>query len=160
MKKTIALFTFLIFVVIATIIYQRYATNASSGKSSSQAQNTATVTIRNYTFKLYFATSSEEKQIGLSSRQSLPQDYGMLFQFGTPDYYIFWMKNMKFPIDIIFIRDNKIVSIIENAPPLKPNDQKPLTYKPKSPADTVLEINSGLSKKYGFKIGDEVKIKK
>jgi uncharacterized membrane protein (UPF0127 family) len=69
------------------------------------------------------------------------------------------MKNMKFPIDIIFIRDNKIVTIHQNVPaPKSPADNLPL-YQPSEPADAVLEITAGLSQKNGFTKGDTITFK-
>lgn len=158
MKKIIALLAFLIFVIIATVLYQKYTTGKSAKTQSATTQNSPTVTIRNQSFKVYIAKTSKEQQIGLSSRESLPQDYGMLFPFGTADYYQFWMKNMKFPIDILYLKNNKIVTIINNAQPLKKDEPQPTIYRPEEPSDTVLEINAGLSKKYKFQKGDEVKI--
>ena len=82
----------------------------------------------------------------------------MLFPFEKPGYYSFWMKNMKFPIDIIFIKSGKIVTIHKDVmPPKNLTDALPI-YNPKEPADTVLEINAGLSEDYKFKEGDEVKL--
>src|SRR5258708_37457165 len=70
----------------------------------------AKVTIDNQIFSVEVATTSAQQQQGLSGRNSLPKDQGMLFVFKTAYRYPFWMHNMKFPLDIIFMRDNKIVS--------------------------------------------------
>jgi uncharacterized membrane protein (UPF0127 family) len=66
------------------------------------------------------------------------------------------MKDMHFPIDIIFISGNKVVDVFENVP-VSPNDNLPV-YATKTRADKVLEINSGLSKKYNIEIGNTVKL--
>ncbi len=118
---------------------------------------TPTATIDDYKFNLKVARTSKEKEIGLSEEKNLGQNNGMLFTFEQEGYYTFWMKNMKFPIDIIYIRDGIIVTIYENVQPPKDNANLPV-YQPKSPADTVLEINAGLSSKYNFKEGDSVKL--
>ena len=68
------------------------------------------------------------------------------------------MHEMRFPLDIIFIRQNTIVAIFENLPYPKSKEETLPVYKPEKPADSVLEINGGLSKKYGFKAGDHVNI--
>ena len=81
----------------------------------------------------------------------------MLFPFEKADYYSFWMKNMKFPIDIIYINKNHIVTIHQNIKPPKTKEESLPIYKPEDPSDTVLEINAGLSEKYKFKKGDTVK---
>lgn len=121
--------------------------------------NHATVSIKNQTFAIEVAKTAKEKQIGLSEKKSIAANAGMYFPFEKADYYAFWMKNMKFPIDIIFIRENKIVTIHESVPfPTSPNDNLSL-YQPSEPADAALEITAGLSKKYGFTKGDAVTLK-
>lgn len=151
MKLIVGLFTVLIAIIIAVAISQGYLN--PFGKN-------ATVTIGKQTFKTTIATSDKDKQIGLSNKTTLPQDGGMLFTFTKPDYYAFWMKEMKFPIDIIFIKDSKIVTIFPNVPVPASADENPPIYKPEEPADTVLEINAGLSQKNNFQKGDAVTIKK
>jgi uncharacterized membrane protein (UPF0127 family) len=66
------------------------------------------------------------------------------------------MKNMKFPIDIIFINNDQIVTIQNEAQVIK-GQENPTIYSSTGPADKVLEIQAGLSKKYNFKAGDRVK---
>lgn len=121
--------------------------------------NKATATIKNQTFSVDIAKTPKEKQIGLSEKKSIPANYGMYFPFEETDYYAFWMKNMKLSIDIIFIRDNKIVTIHDSVPaPTADSDNLPL-YQPDEPSDAVLEITAGLSKKYGFAKGDTITLK-
>lgn len=117
------------------------------------------VTINNETFYLYVAKTPKDREIGLSKYNNIPQNFGMIFLFDKPDFYSFWMKGMKFPIDIIFIKGDKIVTIYQNATPSKGQNEGLLRYKPKSRADKVLEINSGLSQRYNIKEGDLVKLK-
>ena len=119
----------------------------------------ATVTILNQTFTVSIARTEEEKQIGLFEETTLAQTYGMLFVYETPGDYGFWMKNMKIPIDIIFIRQGRIVTIYQNVAPSASTNETQLIYKPEEPADMVLEIQSGLSQKYGFQKGDTLEIK-
>lgn len=123
-----------------------------------QNKKTPQVTINNHIFNLAIAKTDTEKEIGLSKYKNIPQNFGMLFPFGKPDYYSFWMKNMKFTIDIIFIRNNKIVTIFKNASPPKSNNELLPIYRSQNLSDTVLEINAGLSDKYNFKTGDLVKL--
>lgn len=123
-------------------------------------QKTPAAVINRQTFKLSIAATDQEKQIGLSGKQNLSQDYGMLFPFEKDGYYAFWMKNMKFPIDIIYIRANKVTEVLENVQPPSSPDVNPQILRPKELADTVLEINAGLAKKYNIKKGDAVTIKK
>ena len=78
----------------------------------------------------------------------------MLFLFPQKGIYAFWMKDMRFNLDIIWISDDKIVYIA------KDNSFHDLTpVNPGIEADKVLEINADLADRYGFKVGDEVKNK-
>lgn len=116
------------------------------------------VTINQKTFFVYVAKSDSEHEKGLSIYSKLPKDKGMIFVFKKSDYYAFWMKDMKFAIDIIYIKDNKIVDIFENVSPPKSSDEKLSIIKPRQESDRVLEINANLSNEYNFKKGDFVKI--
>ena len=149
MKQVFALFSVLFVPIIGAIIVQRYLQSPSK---------IPTANINKHTFNIQVAKTPEEKEIGLSSKKSLDKNAGMLFPFEKPGYYAFWMKNMKFPIDIIYIRNGRIVKIHENVkPPTNANENPPI-YNSSKPADTVLEINAGLSEKYNFKEKDLVKI--
>lgn len=117
------------------------------------------IVIGNHTFKLYIAKTAKDQQIGLSKYDKIPQDFGMIFIFEKPGYQSFWMKDMKFPIDIIFIKDNRIVTIYQDISPPKSQNENLLIYQPKSEANKVLEINAGLSQKYNFKEGDSINLK-
>lgn len=117
---------------------------------------TPTAKINGHAFSLFLAKTSEEQEIGLAKYNKIEQNQGMLFLFAKADNYSFWMKNMKFPIDIIFIENNEVVYIFPNVP-VSTNDNLPV-YTTKTKANKVLEINAGLAKKYGIKIGTEVRI--
>lgn len=144
MKKIILLLLALIGVLVF-LITTSYTKNPS-------------VTIKDKTFYVDVAKTDQEKEKGLSVYDSLPISRGMVFPFEKADYYGFWMKNMKFPIDIIYIRQGKIVDIFKNVPPPKSINDTLSIVKPRETSDTVLEINAGLSDRYGYKIGDYVKI--
>jgi len=121
------------------------------------SSKTPTVKAGNHTFKLYVAKSSNDQQVGLSKYDKIDDSRGMIFTFGKPDYYSFWMKQMKFPIDIIYIKDNKIVTIHKSVKPPKSSEELTL-YNPTQPSDKVLEVNAGLSQKYNIKEGDSVEL--
>lgn len=151
MKIVLGLFALLLIIVVGAKFSMDYLAN-----NPNPFIKTPTATINNQAFKLYVAKSEKEKEVGLSGKDSLPQDYGMYFPFEKPDYYSFWMKNMKFPIDMIFLSNNRIVTIYENLEPPSQDLKSPPLYKSSEPADAVLEINAGLSKKYNIKVGDEI----
>ena len=123
------------------------------------SQKPMSVLIKEVKFDVYVADTEEKRSKGLSIYNSLPHDRGMIFDFGKKDIYAtFWMKDMKFALDIIWINDEKIVKIDENVPtpPVNTPDNKLTLYPSNIPIDYVLEVNSGLSDRYGFKIGDSV----
>ncbi len=145
MKKSIVI----LFALIAFLIL---AINIPLNK------NAPSLTINNKTFSIDVAKIDEQRAKGLSVYDKLPLEKGMIFVFDRKGHYAFWMKDMKFPIDIIYIRKNKIVDIFKNvAPPKSQNETLPIIRSSES-ADMVLEINAGLSEKYNFKINDFVKI--
>lgn len=155
MKRILFLFAILFALFLAIVLSQDYFKTGNF--SFFKKEKVATITIKDHTFKLLLAKTPAEKEIGLSKHKSLPQDYGMLFLFDSPDLYSFWMRDMSFPIDIIYINDDQVVTILENnMPPKNKTDNLPV-LQPKQPANRVLEINAGLSKKYGFSEGDRVK---
>ncbi|KKR48678.1 MAG: hypothetical protein UT86_C0003G0007 [Candidatus Magasanikbacteria bacterium GW2011_GWC2_40_17] len=95
-------------------------------------------------------------QKGLSGRKSLAENQGMLFVFPLASRRAFWMKDMNFSIDIIWINEGKIVDI---APNLKPSMLDPLpVYSPRLPANLVLEVAAGFSQKNELKIGDSLEL--
>lgn len=153
MKKILLLFALLLVIIGGVVLAQNYL---KEGKTSFFKKST-TVIIGDRKFEVSVADSQKEREIGLSETKSLLQDQGMVFLFEKPDHYSFWMRNMKFPIDIIYINDDQIVTIQNNAQPAQ-EQESPIIYTPTEPSDKVLEINSGLAEKYGFKKGDKVKI--
>ena len=78
---------------------------------------TNTVTIGNTVFNVEIASTTAEQTIGLSGRKSLAENEGMFFTFNSPGVQNFWMKDMNFPIDIIWISGNKVAGFAENAEP-------------------------------------------
>lgn len=92
---------------------------------------------------------------GLSYRESLDADRGMYFMFSSSSVQYFWMYQMKFPLDIIFIQDDVVVSVSSNVP--NPTGLKPpAIVNSKVPANRVLEINAGKAKEWGIKEGSKV----
>lgn len=101
------------------------------------------------------ALTEQERQLGLMFRKGINPDQGMLFVFKKEDIHSFWMKNMEFPIDIIWLdKDKRIVHIEKNVPPCK-TEFCP-SYAPPIPAKYVLEIKSGYSEIYELKLYDRI----
>src|SRR5216684_3115219 len=102
MKIYIALITIILAALIGTLLFKRVTSPMAK--------------INGHEFSLILAKDEKDKQIGLSKFSKIDKDKGMLFLFEKPDFYPFWMKDMKFPIDIIFIKDDKIVTIYGEVP--------------------------------------------
>lgn len=111
--------------------------------------------INNHKIFIEVADSPEEINRGLSSRESLAKNKGMLFIFPQPDNYSFWMKEMKFNLDFVFIHDQEVVDLVEDVPFPKVGEQ-PQIVRAKAEFDKVLEINQEMIKEINIKIGDRV----
>lgn len=101
--------------------------------------------------ELEIVDTPHARQQGLSGRESLKNDMGMLFIFEQPDTYGIWMKEMYFPIDIIWLDDtHEVVHIVEHAMP----ESFPEVFYPSRPARFVIEVASGFVKDQNITIGD------
>ncbi len=98
----------------------------------------------------YLATTSDAMSQGLGDRESLEPEHGMFFILPKAIKPAFWMKNMLFPIDIVWINSTKkVVSISKNIQV----SSYPNTFSPKVSVKYVLELNAGMSKKFGIVTG-------
>ncbi|PKA83551.1 hypothetical protein ATE92_1707 [Ulvibacter sp. MAR_2010_11] len=98
------------------------------------------------------ADDDYQTETGLMYRKSMPAHQGMLFVFNDERVRAFYMKNTEFPLDILFINSNKeIVTLVKNA---KAFDQTSLPSD--APSTYVLEVNAGLSDKWGLEKGDKI----
>lgn len=93
---------------------------------------------------------------GLSGRTSLASGAGMPFVFNEASTRAFWMSGMLFSLDIIWIRDGRVVGFVRDAPP--PQGGLPQTFYSNEPADMVLELVAGSVQKDGIAIGDAVEL--
>ena len=110
-------------------------------------------------FRAATAITPSERTLGLSGRSSMPRDSGMLFVFETEGKFEFWMKDMEFPLDLIWIdSDCYITDLTRNAPPADSDSDLSdiISYGPRSQVQYVLEINGGLVETLGIKEGDAV----
>jgi len=98
-----------------------------------------------------------DRNRGLSGRLSLPADAGMLFVFSKDDRWGFWMPDMHFPIDMIWVDVNaSIVHVEHGVPPC--GDEGCPTYIPAEPARYVLEVNAGVAREHGLEVGQKVSL--
>ena len=99
------------------------------------------------------AATPADQQKGLSDRDSMASDHGMLFVFNSEAMWGFWMKGMRFSLDIIWFDTQKHTVFIEqNLPPCAP--QSCPIYTPPVNAMFVLEVNAGFVKAHNIAIGD------
>jgi len=102
------------------------------------------------------ALTDKQKHDGLSIKSSMQENEGMLFIFDEPTRQSFWMKGMKFPIDIIWLDENlSIVHIEKSLDPCETWNPCP-AYKPTAEALYVLETISGFSEEHDLKIGKRI----
>lgn len=102
-------------------------------------------------FSARVATTDEEKTKGLSGTPSLAEGEAMLFVYDHDDKWSIWMKEMRYPIDIVWLnKDKKVVHIVKNAPP----ESYPYeSFTPKEDARYILELAAGTTSKRSIVIG-------
>lgn len=101
------------------------------------------------------AVTDEERQVGLMFREKINWDQGMLFVFKREGIYSFWMKNVRFPIDILWLDREKSIVHLDTHVPICPIEPCP-TYSPSSPALFVLELKAGSAEKHQLKLYDKI----
>lgn len=107
------------------------------------------------------ARSEQQQEQGLSDRALLSDNRGMLFDFSgvlerQPG---FWMKDMHFSLDFLWVYQNKVIGITPNVPPPLPNtpDSNLKQYFPPSDVDTVIEVNTGWAAAHHVTTGTKIK---
>ncbi|URD48724.1 DUF192 domain-containing protein [Chroococcidiopsis sp. CCNUC1] len=120
-----------------------------------QAKAIVTFPSGSSTLQLEVAHSDRDRATGLMYRRSLPRNAGMLFPLLHPYIPKIWMKHVNFPLDIIFIKQGRIESIVHNAPPCQGLTYCP-TYSPPVAVDTVLELLGGRAKELNLVMGSKV----
>jgi len=145
-----------LYILIVLIIGSFFALEFKKSIAPTMSQSDlAYVVVGDTTILVEIADETKEYWQGLSDREYLSEDSGMLFIFPQKQVRSFWMKNMKFPVDIIWIQGDKVVKIDTN---LAPEGENPKNkYKTIQKVDRVLEVNSGFVDKYNIKTGDVVK---
>ena len=116
------------------------------------------VTIRQQSIEVEVVRTREEQARGLSERDSLAWGSGMLFPYEKPAFVSFWMKGMRFDIDIVWIRHNRIVGIAERVPHPPDPEATPASVRPPELIDTVLEVPAGYARAHGWSRGDRVRV--
>lgn len=137
MKKSLLLFSFFLFVIVTRVSFPQ--------------ENK--VCFKDNCFAVELAKTKDEQQRGLMLRPHLDEDKGMLFIYNNEEIRSFWMKNMRIPLDIIWIsRERKVAGISRNIFPCNKEACLPLT--PGVPVQYVLELNAGICDKIGLREKD------
>jgi uncharacterized membrane protein (UPF0127 family) len=95
--------------------------------------------------------SKEGQKKGLSYRNSIEPGSGMLFPVQPAKLVEVWMHDMKFPLDILFVKDNQVIQVVENAPPCKATETCP-RYLSNAPVDRVIELHTDSKVNVGTKL--------
>lgn len=113
------------------------------------------ITAGNTSFAVEVADTQSEREQGLGERDSLAQNYGMLFDFKEDKKWQMWMLKMRFNIDMAWLdATGKVVYMRENLTP----DTFPNVFIPDQDARYVLEVNAGALEAAGLKVGDTVQL--
>ena len=160
MKQKIISFGILtVLVIAASLAVNQIKTSPKTTLSAETAEYAATIVrIGNKTFDVELALTADQQALGLGERDSLTDNSGMLFVFKPARTTTFWMKDMRFNLDMVWIRDGKVVDITRDAPAPDPQAvpaDLPI-YSTDQAVDYVLEIKAGSSDE--LKIGDHVEI--
>jgi len=114
------------------------------------------VDVRGHRIRVEVADTVEKTILGLSNRERLREEEGMLFLYPDKQTRTFWMKDMRFDLDIVWIAGNRIVRISRNA---RAEGSRPSwIYDSGVPVDKVLEINAGLCERWGIREGQQIVI--
>lgn len=160
MKKFIIQFVFLIIVIFGALLF--YTGKVSNIPFIPQPTSQAQVLINDTRINVEIADTQSKRNKGLGGIESLASDSGMLFIFERQDLYTFWMKGLKFPLDFIWIRGDKIVDLTENVPaPVSGQKDEDLPiYQSKEAVDKLLEVNGGFVSSHNIKTGDTVTVQR
>lgn len=147
-SKYITLLNLIISVIITLGAYQHIALAVEIKNQ--------TIQIGGKKISVEISDTNTSRRIGLTGRTHLALDHGMLFVFPNQVQTPFWMKGMKMAIDIVWIRNEKVVALAENIPPPSKTHTKTKILQPKNSFNHVLEISAGWIKANNIKLGDPV----
>lgn len=145
------------FFIVAVLLFVAVSCNRQTAiPRESERYRDATATLAGRRLQIELAETAEEQVRGLSGRDSITDEQAMLFVLSDQQQSGFWMKDMKFAIDLIWLKDSRVSEIAPNLAPQPgiPDWELPV-YFPQKFADSVLEVKAGWTKRYNLQIGDE-----
>jgi uncharacterized protein len=142
----------------AIALLSLYGYQILSQVDASYNPKTAILTYSGNQVFLEVKATPTEQAIGLQRRESLPPQSGMLFPVSPPKLVQIWTYQVKFPIDIIFLRDNQIQEIIYSTPPCYIAKTCKI-HRSTNTVDTVIEVAAGTAKRLNLRVGTKIHIK-
>ncbi len=144
MKKEIVSLIFFIIILVGVVIFNA----VFIGKQKPDKK----IEIGKTSISVIIADTPISRAQGLSNRPYLEKGTGMFFIFDEPGYHNFWMKDMKFPIDIIWFDEGmRVIYVRENVSP----DTYPQVFTPQVLAKYVLEVPAHFTAEHNIKIGNQ-----
>ena len=145
--KRILLILMLVTLVVLGVFLVSHPMREKPLLSDSVSDTTST---RMGLMEIEIAADRDSRERGLSGRTNVPDNYGLLFVFDSPDRVGIWMKDMQVPIDIMWLSDNyEIVHIERSVSPLT----YPNVFYPPVPVPYVLETRAGYARDQGWEVG-------
>lgn len=159
MLKKIKLFFFVFLILFILLAAYGLISVFVSNFSLDQTAEESVINIDNKSIIVEVVDSPMAKARGLSGRESLEENRGMFFVFKNLGRHGFWMKDMKFPIDIIWLKDNLVVGFEENVPvqPGVPNEDL-IVYYPPEQINRVLELPAGSVERLKIIYGQDLRL--
>lgn len=146
---------FAIFLIVSAFVATPVGCDQNQSQQTQPASTLPTVKMKigTRTYELEIARTPAEHEKGLMKRDSMPADHGMIFVFKTEEVQLFWMKDTRFPLDILFLdHDGKVVLVAQ----MKPYDLSNTSSE--KPAQYAIELNAGQANQAGVKAGQLLEI--
>lgn len=153
-KKILTVASVLLFVSSVFVLLTSVSNSKSNEKAEEKMHSTsdAVFLIEDVEVQVELAQTQQEKSKGLSGRSMLPAGTGMFFIMDSPELHSFWMPDMNFPIDIIWMNEGmRVVDISHTVRP----ETYPKKFQPSTPALYVLEVPAGYAEKVGIQKGSK-----
>ena len=159
MFKKIKLFFFVFLVLFILLVAYGLVSVLVSNFSLNDTAQESVIKIENKSIIVEVMDSPMAKARGLSGREFLEENRGMFFVFKNLGRHGFWMKDMKFPIDIIWLKDNLVVGFEENVP-IQPgvSNENLIVYYPPESINRVLELSAGSVERLNIIYGQDLRI--
>lgn len=144
-------YNYLILATILTLIFTFIFTNPCISSKDFNGYLQKRVKMGSGSYCLYLANTEIEKQSGLSNKE-IKSSEGMIFTFDKSGFYRFWMKDMNYSLDFVYLDNDLVVDIKENISP----STYPNTFTSIAPANKIIELKTGEIKKSNVKKGDKI----